>query len=190
MTGAAPFRVGRWLPSDQQVLERWLDDLIAKTDARGDVPLLPVVEEFRQLIERDPEIYMLFAFMLTQTPRKPTPTGKPQVRTVDHMLKLFNHIMTHAPEYDDTGLVGTPINAILDLAMGTHAGFAAFLNDRVNRQFKKMLNEWGLFLRSADSAGVLNDTDSGWFGPKAMAKMPHGGGEGGRRGGSFSGATD
>ncbi len=173
MTGAAPFRVGRWLPSDQQVLERWLDDLIAKTDARGDVPLFPVVEEFRQLIERDPEIYMLFAFMLTQTPRKPTPTGKPQVRTVDHMLKLFNHIMTHAPEYDDTGLVGTPINAILDLAMGTHAGFAAFLNDRVNRQFKKMLNEWGLFLRSADSAGVLNDTDSGWFGPKAMAKMPH-----------------
>ena len=172
MTGAAPFRVGKWLPSDQQVLERWLDDLIAKADARGDVPLLPVVEEFRQLIQQDPEIYMLFAFMLTQTPRKLTPAGKPQVRTVDHMLKLFNHILTHAPEYDDTGLVGFPINAILDWAMGTHAGFAAFLNDRVNRQFKKMLNEWGLFLKSADSAGVLNDTDSGWFGPRAMATMP------------------
>jgi phosphatidylserine decarboxylase len=57
--------------------------------------------------------------------------------------------------------------------MGTHAGFAAFLNDRVNRQFKKMLNEWGLFLKSAELAGVLNDTDSGWFGPKAMTKMPH-----------------
>ena len=173
MAGAAPFRVGKWLPSDQQVLGRWLDDLIAKADARGDVPLLPVVEEFRQLIERDPEIYMLFAFMLTQTPRKPTPAGKPQVRTVDHLLKLFNHILTHAPEYDDTGLVGCPVNAILDWAMGTHAGFAAFLNDRVNRQFKKMLNEWGLFLKSADSASVLNDTDSGWFGPKATAKMPH-----------------
>jgi phosphatidylserine decarboxylase len=93
MTGA-PYRVGKWLPSDQQVLERWLDDLVAKTDAGGDVPLLPVVEEFRQVIERDPEIYMLFAFMLAQTPRKPTPTGKPQVRTVDHMLKLFNHILT------------------------------------------------------------------------------------------------
>ena len=111
MTRAAPFRVGKWLPSDQQVLERWLDDLIAKADARGDVPLLPVVEEFRQLIERDPEICMLFALMLTQTPRKPTSAGKPQVRTVDHMLKLFNHILTHAPEYDDTGLVGFPVNA-------------------------------------------------------------------------------
>lgn len=39
MTGNAPFRVGKWLPSDQQVLGRWLDDLIAKADARGDVPL-------------------------------------------------------------------------------------------------------------------------------------------------------
>ena len=72
MTGAAPFRVGKWLPSDQQVLERWVDDLITKTDVGGDVPLLPAVEEFGQLIERDPEIYMLFAFMLTQTPRRPT----------------------------------------------------------------------------------------------------------------------
>jgi phosphatidylserine decarboxylase len=132
-----------------------------------------VVEEFRQLIEEDPEIYMLFAFMLKQAPHRQAPTDEPQVRTVDHMLKLFNHIMTHAPGYSDTGLVGFPINAILDRAMGTHAGFAAFLNDRVNRQFKKMLNEWGLFLKSPDSAGVLNGTDSGWFGPRAMAKMPH-----------------
>jgi phosphatidylserine decarboxylase len=173
MAAAAPFRVGEWLPSDQQVLRQWLDGLIAKADAGGDAPLLPVVEEFRQLIERDPEVYMLFAFMLTQAPYKRTPAGKPQVKTVDHMLELFNHVMTHAPEYDDTGLVGFPINAILDWAMGTPAGFAAFLNDRVNQQFKKMLNEWGLFLKSADSAAVLNDTDSGWFGPKAMAKMPH-----------------
>jgi hypothetical protein len=40
MTGTTPFRVGKWLPSDQQVLGRWLDGLIAKADARGDVPLL------------------------------------------------------------------------------------------------------------------------------------------------------
>ena len=156
-----------------QALILGLDDLIAKADARGDVPLLPVAEEFRRLIVRDPGICMLFAFMLTQVPRKLTTAGKPQVRTVDHLLKLFNHILAHAPEYDGTGLVGCPVNAIPDWAMGTRAGFAAFLNNRVNRQFKKMLNAWGLFLKSADSAGVLNDTDSGWFGPKALAKMPH-----------------
>jgi phosphatidylserine decarboxylase len=76
MTAAAPFRVGEWLPSDQRVLGQWVDDLSARADARGDVPLLPVIEEFRQLIERDPEIYMLFAYMLTQTPRRLTPAGR------------------------------------------------------------------------------------------------------------------
>jgi phosphatidylserine decarboxylase len=172
MAGAAPVRVGEWLPPDQQALGRWLDDLIAAVDTRGDVPLLPVIEEFRRLIEADPEIYMLFASMLRQVPHKQTPTHEPQVRTVDALLRLFNHVLTHAPEFDDTELVGCPINAILDWAMGTHAGFAAFLNDRVNQQFKKMLNEWGVFLKSADSATVLNDTDSGWLGPKALARMP------------------
>jgi phosphatidylserine decarboxylase len=82
-------------------------------------------------------------------------------------------VLTHAPVYNETALVGCPINAILDWAMGTHAGFAAFLNDRVNAQLKKVLNEWGIFLRSADSASVLNDTPAGWLGREALAKMPH-----------------
>jgi phosphatidylserine decarboxylase len=173
MADAVPFRVGEWLPSDQEALGRWVDDLAAKADAAGEVPLLPVVEEFRQLIEDDPVICMLFASMLRQVPYGRTPTHEPQVRSVDQLLRMFNRVLTHAPHYDDTALVGCPINAILDWAMGTHAGFAAFLNDQVNAQFKKMLNEWGIFLRSADSASVLNDTDAGWLGSKALAKMPH-----------------
>jgi phosphatidylserine decarboxylase len=44
------------------------------------------------------------------------------VKTVETMLGLFNYVMTHAPEYNDTGLVGFPVNAILDWAMGTEAG--------------------------------------------------------------------
>ena len=173
MTRPVPYRVGEWLPSDQRFLARWLDDLITRVEAQGDVPLLPVIAEFKQLIENDPEIYMLFAFMLQQVPFKDTPTHEPQVKTIDQMLRLFNYVMTHAPEYNDTGLVGFPINAILDWAMGTEAGFAAFLNDRVNRQFKKMLNQWATFLRSADSASGLTTSPSGWFGPDALAHMPH-----------------
>ena len=173
MTRPVPFRVGEWLPSDEQFLARWLDDLITQVESENDVPLLPVVSEFKQLIENDPEVYMLFAFMLQQVPFKHTPTHEPQVKTVDQMLRLFNHIMTHAPEFNETGLVGFPINAILNWAMGTEAGFAAFLNDRVNRQFKKLLNEWGIFLKSADSTSVLNDSAKGWFGSTALAAMPN-----------------
>ncbi|HTI70605.1 MAG TPA: phosphatidylserine decarboxylase family protein [Candidatus Limnocylindria bacterium] len=171
------FRVGKWLPSDQATLEKWLGHLIAETE-KENKPLLPVIQEFKDLIEGDPEIYMLFHQMLAQVPHRPpynkNPAGGPQVRDYRLMLQLINQIMTKAPEYNSTELVGFPINAIFDWSMGTSAGFAAFLNDKVNRQLKRILNEWGIFLGSADSCAVLNkDPKTGWFGRDAQAKMPH-----------------
>jgi phosphatidylserine decarboxylase len=173
MTATAPFRVGGWLPGDEAILDQWVGDLITKVEAAGEQPLLPVVDEFRRLIEDDAEVFMLFRFMLQQVPHHRSLTHEPRVKTVEQLLRLFNYVLTHAPEYNGGGLVGCPINAILDWAMGTRAGFAAFLNDRVNSQLKKLLNEWGVFLKSADSATVLNGTSSGWLGPAALAKMPH-----------------
>ena len=62
--------------------------------------------------------------MFSQVPNKPPynndPSGKPQVRDYIHMLQLINHVMTNAPEFNKSGLVGFPINAILDWPMGTH----------------------------------------------------------------------
>lgn len=171
------FRVGKWLPSDHAILENWINKLIIEVE-KEKKPLLPVIEEFKQLIEEDAEIFMLFNLMFSEVPHKPPynrdPTGKPQVRNYHLMLQLMNHIMTHAPEYNSSGLVGFPINAILDWSMGTTAGFAAFLNDKVNRQLKKVLNEWGTFLGSADSCAVLNtDPHRGWFGKDAKEAMPN-----------------
>ena len=89
------------------------------------------------------------------------------------MLKLINGILTTAPTFNKTGLVGFPINAILDWPMGTPSGFAAFLNEKVNLQFMKILNQWAAFLNSPDSCYVLNNNPrSGWFGRDAMAAMP------------------
>ncbi|OQA29021.1 MAG: phosphatidylserine decarboxylase [Verrucomicrobia bacterium ADurb.Bin345] len=175
-TGQLPYRVGQWLPSDQQVLDQWLGGLIRETESANQ-PLLPVIQEFKELIEADAEIYMLFNQMFTQVPRRPPflndPTGKPQIRDYHHMLQLLNRIMTTAPEFNKTGLVGFPINAILDWPMGTQAGAAAFLNEKVNRQLKKILEHWAVFLGSPDSRYVLSDDPvSGWFGRDAKEAMP------------------
>jgi len=176
--GAAsiPYRVGAWLPSDHAFLAKWLEAMIAKTHAEPKA-LHPVIAEFRDLIESDPEIFMLFSQMFQQVPRRAPynrdPTGKPQVRDYPHMLQLLNTIMTHAPEFDRTGLVGCPINTIFDWPMGTAAGMAAFLNERVNAQLKKVLNAWGRFLSSPESAYVLNEhPHKGWFGADARKAMP------------------
>ncbi len=172
----APYRVGRWLPSDHAFLARWLDVMIEKTEAQQR-ELHPVIADFRDVIESEPTIFMLFSQMFEQVPKRPPydrdPTGKPQVRDYQHMLQLLNTIMTHAPEFDRTGLVGCPINTILDWSMGTAAGMAAFLNERVNAELKKVLNAWGRFLSSSESTYVLSDhPHKGWFGADARQAMP------------------
>jgi phosphatidylserine decarboxylase len=172
-----PYRVGEWLPSDQAFLDKWLQGMIQKTHAESRA-LHPVIADFQHLIESDADIFMLFNQMFEQVPKKPPynkdPTGKPQVRSYPHMLQLLNTIMTHAPEFDRSGLVGCPINTIFDWSMGTAAGFAAFLNGRVNAQLKQVLNAWGRFLSSSASAYVLNqDPRRGWFGADALKDMPN-----------------
>jgi phosphatidylserine decarboxylase len=177
-TGAPiPYRVGEWLPSDHAFLAKWLDAMIHKSHSEPKA-LHPVIADLRDLIESDAEIFMLFSQMFEQVPRRPPynadPTGKPQVRDYQHMLQLLNTLMTHAPEFDQTGLVGCPINTIFDWSMGTAAGMAAFLNERVNAALKKVLNAWGRFLSSRDSAYVLNEhPHKGWFGADARKAMPN-----------------
>lgn len=171
------FRVGKWLPSDQKILKEWIEMMMRRSQ-QNTIPLLPVMKEFQELIESDAEIYMLFNQMFTEVPNKPPynkdPLAEPQVRDYMQMLYLINTILTTPPAYNNYGLVGFPINAILDWSMGTEAGFAAFLNKKVNRMFKKVLNAWGTYLTSAESASALNENpETGWFGDHAILAIVH-----------------
>lgn len=139
--------------------------------------LWPVVQEFQELIENDPELYMLFTQMFNQVPRRPPfrkdPTGRPEVKNYHEMLHRMNRIITQAPEFNQTGLVGFPLNAVLDWPMATPAGAQAFLNVKVNRQLKKILQQWAVFLDSPESRYVLSDDPKkGWFGRDAKKAMP------------------
>jgi phosphatidylserine decarboxylase len=172
----APYQVGQWLPSDQLFLDQYVAKLIEGTITQKE-PLLPVILEFQKLIEEDPQLYMLFNQMFDQVPNdqffSKDPTGKPQIKNYHQMLQVLNRLLTTAPEFDKSGLVGFPINAILAWPMGTPAGITAFLNEKVNLQLKKILSQWAAFLSSADSRYVLNDDPQrGWFGRDAQAAMP------------------
>ncbi|MCG8410586.1 MAG: phosphatidylserine decarboxylase family protein [Bacteroidales bacterium] len=167
------YRVGKWLPTDQKTLENWISTVITLAK-KGKRRFHPVIIEFKELIENDAEIYMLFHMMFNQVPHKApydkTPTGKPQIRNYEELLIVLNYILTTAPEFNDTGLVGFPINAILDWPMGTIGGFAAFINPKVNAQLKRILNEWAKFLKSKESRYILNKSPRGWMNPKALEK--------------------
>jgi len=184
-----PYRVGKWLPSDQTILDNWLEKHIEEATAanqtscdEGDdeadygYPLHPVIQKFKDEIEGNAEITMFFHQMFSQIPtkymHKRNPVGKRRVRNYHQMLILINHILTKPPEYNDTGLVGFPINAILDWPMGTIGGYAAFLNANVNFHLKNILNVWGEYLKTKDSCKVL--TREGWLSDAAMKRMCRG----------------
>lgn len=174
MEKTVPYRVGKWLPSDQTFLENWLQQLIDHVDAHPQT-LVPPVEDLKELIESSRYYTTLFTAMFTEVPKKPpynkTPDGKPQIRDYQHMLDLINAIMAQPPAFNTSGLVGFPINAILDWPMGTIAGYVAFLDPQVNAKFKAILNYWKDFLQSEASAKILNTSSSGWLNETALKEM-------------------
>ncbi len=174
---AAETHIGAWQAADGRALTTAAARVAKEPGAAAEPPLLPAIEALSNLIEGDPQLYMLFTQMFEQIPREaPYLTdalGQPTIRDYRELLRLMNAIVTQAPEYNDTDLVGFPLNTILNWAMGTPAGAAAFLDPRVNAQLKTILNQWAVYLRSPNSRSVLNDDpERGWFGRDARAAMP------------------
>ena len=157
--------------------EKALGGLRSPSVAKGtaeDLKLHKPVQELMDAILSDPEINMFFHQMFWQQFHLPDTSEGIKIPCWQLMILIIDYIMTTAPKFNKTGLVGFPINAILNWPMATTAGFAAFLNNKVNSLFKGILNHWGLFLSSPDSCYVLNkDPRHGWFGEDAMEAMPN-----------------
>jgi phosphatidylserine decarboxylase len=150
-----------WLPEDQDDLESWLDGHCERVEARGEqVVLHPVLTEFQELINTDPVVRMYMEQMIAQVPAG-KPYRKRHVKSVAHLMRLINEVLTMAPEFGGH-MVATPLGAILDWTMGTPAGFAAYRDPRVNAMIRKILSTWCEFLSSSDSLYALNDSPSGW----------------------------
>ncbi|RVU70393.1 MULTISPECIES: phosphatidylserine decarboxylase family protein [Lactobacillus] len=167
------FNVGKWLPSDQEFEDKWIKKVYQEAQAEENQHLLPPVQALKELIESDRYIWNLFQMMFDEIPMKDvdTPAGTPQVRDYHQLLLMLNRIIQRAPEFNTTGLVGTPINAILDYPMGTKAGYVLFNNPKVNEKFRDILNYWGHYLQTEDSTYVLNTSDKGWLSPTALQEM-------------------
>ena len=123
------------------------------------------VQQLYILIVTDPEVNMFFHQMFWQQCEDGI------IDSWQVFISLLDEIMTYTPEYSDAALVGFPINALINWPMATTAGFACFLNDKVNNAFKLILNYWGKFLQSPASCVVLNNKEKGWFSPPALADM-------------------
>jgi phosphatidylserine decarboxylase len=165
-------RLGGWLPYEGKHLAHWLRATRAAIGKHG-AEFHPVVKEFQGLIEGDAVMRMYFTRMFEEQPRRRAKPVWGDIKLKDYveMLEVLNHVLTRAPEYNRTYMVGFPINAILDYPMITPTGLAAFADDRVNAMFRRFLAAWSEFLSSEESCYVLNDSPTGWLSPHAWKRL-------------------
>lgn len=64
------FRRAGWLPASDAELRKWVKQVVDEVTIgkRRNAPLLPVIQEFQNLIEENSELYMGFNQMFEQQP--------------------------------------------------------------------------------------------------------------------------
>lgn len=181
---------GEWLPQDRGMVADWVNKLIkestqnmklknaAAEQGAEQIFIHEEVTEFKQTVTKDPVLRLLAEQMIEQgyayDPQDPT--GKPQIHDLDTLFHVIDAIIDTAPEYmqpdaQGRGLIGFPINAVLDWCMGTQAGYAFFLHEKVNSCLNKILQKWCEFLNSPASTYVLNTGETGWLCAAAVKEL-------------------
>jgi len=175
-----------WLPQNRRIAAVWVNNLlgelqqnnmftakISETEYKYDE-----VTEFKNAVMAQPELRLLCEQMIEQgyAYDKEDPMGKPQINSMDQLFTLIDKIIDIAPEYmqqneEGRGLIGFPLNAVLDWCMGTQAGYAFFLNKDVNRHLNKILSRWCDNLNKPASLYVLNKSETGWLCKEAIDEL-------------------
>jgi phosphatidylserine decarboxylase len=157
---------GNWLTSDVEVLSTFIYGLDEAPAAEVDYH--PVIKKYRDLVETDAVVRMYVTAMIDQVPVMYEPNP---LRTPEDMLRLLNKVLTQAPRFNSTALVGCPMSAVIVWTMGTQAGFAAYRNEKINAMLKEILQVYTRYLDSEDSANVINSDDDGWMCAAAREKL-------------------
>ena len=140
-------RLGRWVTADLKSISKYVKAMRTASEVTH-----PSLLALKDLIETDPEANMLFTTMFTQ--EFDPPQENPITDYMDMLLKMQT-VITTAPVYKSE-LGSAPINHLLIYVMATPSGTQAFINDKVNKCFKDILNSWAQLLNSPDSREVLN----------------------------------
>lgn len=161
---------GKWTQPNNESLALIISALHKKIETHKTPDRHPVIVEFQHLINTDPVVRMYITEMIKQIPKNPK-YNQHRIKDVEQLLDLLNEVLTVAPDFNKTALVGTPFSAILIWTMGTPAGFAAYRYQAINLMFKKLLGAWQEFLNSDKSLYVINDSAHGWKSTAAQKQL-------------------
>lgn len=168
-------RNGHWLPRDRKVITSWVtkqaEAARAAKQTHDDEQLDPSLLVFKKLVHENNTLVQLANDMFTEaSTHYPTdPVGHCALQDFDEFLFATNLIIKAGPQWYDPpepqtaiGLIGFPINALLDWPMGTVSGYQFWMDPGVNLAMGNVLKTWGCFLKSPESRATL-DEKTGWL---------------------------
>ncbi len=187
LANAGPIQMGFWVPNRVWVTAKYLlplrDSILAKKKAGTLSPMQPVVTDFKAWVTAH-SVYRMWLmsmieeanyFVLTNIKDIPQILKDGDaiwIPSYDSFFEILNEIITTSPSFNDSVMVGTPMNGLLAVAMGTKAGAALFSSTTFNQQFKKVLDGWNTFLKSSSSLDKLDindkDKEGSWISQAAI----------------------
>ena len=145
------YTLGNWIGADLKTIYEYIRHM-----PKADNVTRPSLLALQDLIETDPEVNMLFSTMFTY--KFPDPNiPKSPISDYKDMLQKMQTVMSGAPKYGSV-LGSPPLNHFFIYVMATPPGTMAFINDKVNKCFRAILNDWAQYLNNEDSKDVLNST--------------------------------
>lgn len=173
---AGPIQMGFWVPNRVWATAKYLvplrDYIAGKRKAGTLAPMQPVMQDFKNWVTSNSVYRMWVNSMIEQAnhfvrtlDEKTRETIKDAdgdtlwIEGYDALFEILNEIITTSPSFNSTAQVGTPMNGLLAVAMGTPAGAALFHDEVFNSQFRNVLNAWNTFLKSSASLDKLDISD-------------------------------
>ncbi len=171
-----PIQMGFWVPNRTWATAKFLVPLRKHIEAKKKAgqldELTPVVQAFKDWVTANSTYRMWLNYMIQQANYyviglkvwdeeaaeqiKDEDGDTLWLKGYDQFFEVLNEIITTSPAFNNTAMVGTPMNGYLAVAMGTPAGAALFHDRTFNEHFKKVLDAWNTFLKSSASLDKLD----------------------------------
>ena len=189
LDSVGPVQMGFWVPNRVWATAKFLVPLRKEIEAKREMgtlePIQAVLQNLKNWIDANPPYRMWIHTMIHQANQFVADLDEDTkgeivkdgdtlwIESYDALFDILNAIITTSPAFNETEMVGTPMNGLLAVSMATPAGLTLFHDAAFNAQFKKVLDAWNTFLKTSTSLDKLdiNDPDKpgSWISDKAIA---------------------
>ncbi|KKK18742.1 hypothetical protein P175DRAFT_0493462 [Aspergillus ochraceoroseus IBT 24754] len=139
----------------------------------------PAVQSLQRHIENDAELIQLFGKAFSEIPEEfledSEEHGHARIRNYSSLITAIDQAIKTVPWWSSIAetqcIIAFPINEAMIWFMNTRTGSQILSRKDINAHFLAILQKWGQYLSSPDSATAIHDRESGWVSKGALKEL-------------------